>query len=213
MVLGNDGRWSEIRMVRSGSGDITRLLVEWQSGDAAALDDLIPLVYDELRALASAHLAREHGPRTLQPTALVHEAWMRLAGSEPGHLASRNHFFATAAAAMRRILVEQARRRRTRKRGRSEDRITLELDGLPTPSLEPDVLDVHRALEDLARIADRQARMVELRFFGGLTVPESAEVLGVSLATAERDWTAARHWLRRRLQGPATTPERAAEDA
>jgi RNA polymerase sigma factor (TIGR02999 family) len=200
-------------MTSPGRGEITRLLVEWQHGDAAALDALIPLVYDELRALASAHLAREHGPRTLQPTALVHEAWMRLAGSDPGHLASRNHFFATAAAAMRRILVEQARRRRSRKRGRGEDRITLELDDMPTPSLEPDVLDVHRALEDLARIADRQARLVELRFFGGLTVPESAEVLDVSLATAERDWTAARHWLRRRLRGLAAEAGRAAAGA
>ena len=180
--------------------EITRLLLDWQKGDTAALGAVIPLVYDELRALASAHLAREHGPRTLQPTALVHEAWMRLAGSDPGHLATRTHFFATAAAAMRRILVDQARRRRARKRGSGEDQLTLELDDMPTPSLEPDVLDVHHALDDLARIAERQARVVELRFFGGLTVPEAAEVLDVSLATAERDWTAARHWLFRRLR-------------
>lgn len=186
-----------------GPSEITRLLLDWQSGDAAALDALIPLVYGELRALAAAHLAREHEPRTLQPTALVHEAWLRLAGSDPGRLASRTHFFATAAAAMRRILVEQARRRRARKRGGGYERLTLELDGMPTPELPPDVLDVHRALDDLARIAERQARVVELRFFGGLTVSEAAEVLGLSLATAERDWTAARHWLRRRLESLA----------
>lgn len=190
-----------------GPSEITRLLLAWRNGDPAALDTLIPLVYDELRALAVAHLAREHGPRTLQPTALVHEVWMRLVGSDPGHFGSRTHFFATAAAAMRRILVEQARRRRTRKRGRGEEKVTLVLDGMPAPALEPDVLDVHRALEDLACIADRQARVVELRFFGGLTVPEAAEVLGVSLATAERDWTAARHWLRRRLTTLATEGE------
>ena len=184
-------------------GEITRLLLEWRTGDAAALDALIPLVYDELRGLAAVHLAREQGQRTLQPTALVHEAWVRLVGSDPGHLESRTHFFATAAAAMRRILVEQARRRRAEKRGGGDERLTLELDGMPTPAPSPDVLDVHRALDDLARVAKRQARVVELRFFGGLTVPEAAEVLGVSLATAERDWTAARHWLRRRLESLA----------
>ncbi|MEM7582488.1 MAG: ECF-type sigma factor [Acidobacteriota bacterium] len=184
-------------------GEITRLLFEWQGGDAAALDDLIPLVYADLRALAAARLAREIGPRTLQPTALVHEAWVRLVGSDPGRLASRTHFFATAAAAMRRILVEQARRRRAHKRGGGADSLTLELEGMPTPALQPDVLDVHRALDDLARIDERQARVVELRFFGGLTVPEVAELLSVSRATAERDWTAARHWLRRRLESIA----------
>ena len=182
-------------------GEITRLLGHWSSGQSDALDTLLPLVYQELRGLAATHLFKERSNHTLQPTALVHEAWLRLVDSNPGNVECKTHFFAAAALTMRRILVEHARRRSTKKRAGDQRRITIELEETPglKADLAPDLLDVHDALEDLNLVSERQAKLVELRYFGGLTVPEAAQVLDTSVATAEREWTAARYWLRRRL--------------
>jgi RNA polymerase sigma factor (TIGR02999 family) len=178
---------------------VTRLLEQWRNGDEAAFDALLPLVYDELRRIARGALRRERSGHSLQPTALVHEAFLRLVKQERARIRNRGHFLSVAAQAMRRILVDHERRRRAAKRGGGEEKLCLEANAAVGAEPVPDVLDVHRALEELAQIDERQARLVELRYFGGLTMVEAAQVLGVSLATLERDWTAARLWLRRRL--------------
>jgi RNA polymerase sigma factor (TIGR02999 family) len=184
-------------------GEVTRLLQEWRRGDQAAFDELLPLVYNELRRIARGALRRERRGHVLQPTALVHEAFLRLVDQERARIRDRGHFLSVAAQAMRRILVDHERRRRAAKRGGGEEAISLaEAGGAVDAGQAVDVLALHRALEDLARIDERQARLVELRYFGGLTTVEAAEVLGVSRATLERDWTAARLWLRRRLSSP-----------
>jgi RNA polymerase sigma factor (TIGR02999 family) len=185
-------------------GEVTRLLQQWRRGDQAAFDELLPLVYNELRRIARSALRRERPGHALQATALVHEAFLRLVEQERARIRNRGHFLSVAAQAMRRILVDHERRRRAAKRGGGEEALSLleaaaVVDGGPPP----DVLAVHRSLEELAEIDERQARLVELRYFGGLTMVEAAEALGVSRATAERDWTAARLWLRRRLSAPA----------
>jgi len=184
-----------------------------RAGDASALDDLLPRVYDELRALADAYMRRERAGHTLQPTALVHEAFLRLLRLPPGSVQNRVHFFALAAQAMRRILADHARRHRAAKRGGSAVPVPLELvEGEPDaaalarsapagPEVAADDLDA--ALENLAKLDPRQARVVELRFFGGLSIEETAEVLGVSPATVKRDWLVARAWLHRELRGGA----------
>jgi len=191
---------------------VTDTFLRWRAGDASALDDLLPRVYDELRALADAYMRRERAGHTLQPTALVHEAFLRLLRLPPGSVQNRVHFFALAAQAMRRILADHARRHRAAKRGGSAVRVPLELvEGGPdaaalagapdAPEVAADDLDA--ALEDLAKLDARQARVVELRFFGGLSIEETAEVLGVSPATVKRDWLVARAWLHRELRGGA----------
>ena len=185
---------------------VTDTFLRWRSGDASALDDLLPRVYDELRALADAYMRRERAGHTLQPTALVHEAFLRLLRLPPGSVQNRVHFFALAAQAMRRILADHARRHRAAKRGGSAVRVPLELvEGAPAlgaaaPS-EVAADDLDAALEDLAKLDARQARVVELRFFGGLSIEETAEVLAVSSATVKRDWLVARAWLHRELRG------------
>jgi len=183
----------------TSSHEVTRLLGLWSSGHAEALEEIFPLVYDELRSLASGFLCREGVGHTLQPTALVHEAYFRLTGRTRATIRERAHFFAVAAQAMRRILVDHARRRRADKRIGARNRVPL--DAFPPISVEPavDIYALHEVLTDLAVINARQAQVVELRFFGGLTNVEAAEVLQVSVATVERDWHAARLWLRRRL--------------
>jgi RNA polymerase sigma factor (TIGR02999 family) len=190
---------------------VTDTFLRWRSGDASALDDLLPRVYDELRALADSYMRRERAGHTLQPTALVHEAFLRLLRLPPGSVQNRVHFFALAAQAMRRVLADHARRHRAAKRGGSAVRVPLELvDGTPgaAPALggsagPSDVAadDLDSALEDLAKLDERQARVVELRFFGGLSIEETAEVLAVSPATVKRDWLVARAWLHRELRG------------
>jgi RNA polymerase sigma factor (TIGR02999 family) len=192
---------------------VTDTFLRWRAGDASALDDLLPRVYDELRALADAYMRRERAGHTLQPTALVHEAFLRLLRLPPGSVQSRVHFFALAAQAMRRILADHARRHRAAKRGGSAVRVPLELveggagaeavAGIPPGSPEVAADDLDAALEDLAKLDPRQARVVELRFFGGLSIEETAEVLGVSTATVKRDWLVARAWLHRELRGGA----------
>jgi RNA polymerase sigma factor (TIGR02999 family) len=175
---------------------VTDTFLRWRSGDASALDDLMPRVYDELRALADAYMRRERAGHTLQPTALVHEAFLRLLRLPPGAVQNRVHFFALAAQAMRRILADHARRHRAAKRGGNAVRVPLELvEGGAAAD------DLDAALEDLAKLDARQARVVELRFFGGLSIEETAEVLAVSPATIKRDWLVARAWLHRELRG------------
>jgi RNA polymerase sigma factor (TIGR02999 family) len=187
---------------------VTDTFLRWRSGDASALDDLLPRVYDELRALADAYMRRERAGHTLQPTALVHEAFLRLLRLPPGSVQNRIHFFALAAQAMRRILADHARRHRAAKRGGGAVRVPLELveGGAPATPAGDDVAadDLDAALEDLAKLDERQARVVELRFFGGLSIEETAEVLAVSPATVKLDWLVARAWLHRELRGGAT---------
>jgi RNA polymerase sigma factor (TIGR02999 family) len=185
-------------MLEDSSGEVTRLLKEWKSGDQNALAALIPVVHQELRRLASYHLRSERPDHTLQSTALVNEAFMRLLGSEPSELRNRSHFIAVASRVMRQILVDYARARSAQKRD-GGNRIVLdaEIDLPITKDAELVALDM--ALDALARIDDRQAKIVEMKFFGGLSEPEISEVLGVSRATVTRDWSTARVWLHRQM--------------
>jgi len=184
------------------SSQITRLLQEWQDGDREALDRLIPLVYDELRMIASRHLGREWREGALQTTALVNEAYLKLVDQRRVDWQNRAHFFAVAAQLMRRILVDHARSDLRAKRGGSAPHVTLDDAALPTPASPVDVVDIlalDRALTELERIDPEQARLVELRFFGGLTVEETAAVLTISTATVKREWALAKGWLYREL--------------
>lgn len=182
-----------------GPGQVTELLSAWTSGDSAALERLIPIVYGELRAIAGLVFRRERGDHTLQPTAVVHEAFLKLAGGDVP-FRDRVHFFAVAAQAMRQVLVDHARARVAAKRGGGATRIELgELPGGGADRALADVLAVDQALERLAALDADQARIVELRYFGGLTVEETAEVLGVSAPTVKRDWRLARAFLAREL--------------
>ena len=180
---------------------VTELLDQVQRGNATALDELIPLVYGELKALAARYLRAERPDHTLQPTALVHECFLRLVEQRNASWNNRAHFFAIAAQAMRRILVDHARHHRAEKRGGSASAITLD-ENLIGASAEPlDVEWVSDAVERLARLDERQARLVELRFFGGLTIEETATALGISPATVKREWLSAKAWLQRELSG------------
>ncbi|MDR3636421.1 MAG: sigma-70 family RNA polymerase sigma factor [Isosphaeraceae bacterium] len=185
--------------------EVTRILSAIEQGDPKAADQLLPLVYGELRRLAAQKLARETPGQTLQATALVHEAYLRLVGSPSdvngSSWNSRGHFFAAAAEAMRRILVERARHKRTQKAG--GDRRRFDLDGLEPAAAEADVdlLALHEALERLEATNKRQADLVKLRFFVGLTIEEAAQALGISTSTADNDWAYARCWLRLEVKG------------
>jgi RNA polymerase sigma factor (TIGR02999 family) len=182
---------------------VTTLLFRWREGDREALEQLMPLVYEELRRLARQHLRRERSNHTLQSTALVHEAYLRLAEQDPPQWQNRAHFFAIAAKVMRRILVEHARARGAAKRGSGI--CTLALDesmGIPQ-RVNLDVIALDKALTELSELDDQQSRIVELRFFGGLTIEDTSEVLGVSPATVKRDWLIARAWLFRAVTGEA----------
>lgn len=166
-----------------------------EQGDGDAADELLPLVYEELRKMAAARMAHEPPGQTLQPTALVHEAWLRLADGQPQHWNSRNHFFMAAAEAMRRILVERARRKARLKRGGGQQRVPLEELDLAVNSDSETLLLVEEALERLAAQDPVKAELVSLRFFVGLSLAEAAPVLGVSEPTAKRYWAYARAWL------------------
>jgi RNA polymerase sigma factor (TIGR02999 family) len=179
--------------------DVTRILSAVAHGDARAAEQLLPLVYDELRRLAARRLARENPGQTHQATALVHEAYLRLVGPQDPGWDGRGHFFAAAAEAMRRILVERARRKRRLKHGGGRSRQDPDLDDLAGPETRDplEVLAVHEAVDQLAAKAPRKAELVKLRYFLGCTMAEAAQVLGIAQATAEDDWTYSKAWLRR----------------
>jgi RNA polymerase sigma factor (TIGR02999 family) len=185
----------------SGSAHVvTDLLQAWASGDQGALDELLPLVYDELRRQAKRYMRVQPAGHTLQTTALVHEAYLRLVGQSSVEWNGRAHFFGVASKAMRSILVDHARARRADKRGKSARAMTLDAAiGVPGPQASVDVLALHEALERLAGLDARKSQLVELRYFGGLGIEEAAAVLGVSPATVKREWITARAWLRREL--------------
>ena len=214
--------------------DVTRILSQIEQGDPQAAEKLLPLVYDELRRLAAAKLAQEKPGQTLQATALVHEAYLRLVGGggnrgqetgdredkaggesltpdsgprSPGSFDSRGHFFAAAAEAMRRILVENARRKNRLKHGGDLDRLEVELADLPTRMADDDLLALDEALEKLQQQDPVKARLVTLRFFAGLTIEQASEALGISRVTAHRYWTFARAWLHHEITGGQPRPE------
>ena len=178
---------------------VTALLQAWSQGDVGARDQLFPLVYDELRRRAAAYLRRERRDHTLPPTALVHEAYIRLIGQRSAWQ-GRAQFFGVASQMMRRILVDHARARGAAKRPGSGLRVALQEDAAAVAPLEVDLVLLDRALDELAALDERQGRVVELRFFGGLSQEEIAETLGVSLATVNRDWRLARAWLHQRVR-------------
>jgi len=186
--------------------NVTQLLVKWGEGDQKALDELMPLVYSELRRLAANYLRRERQNHTLQPTALVNEAYLKLIDQRNAHWQNRAQFYGVAAQLMRRILVDHARQHKAAKRGGSEQqRLSITSAGQlggKNLAAEPvlDLLALHEALQELAVIDPQQERIVELKFFGGLSIEETAEVLGIGHATVERDWKMARAWLRRKLE-------------
>ena len=183
------------------AGELTGLLQAWRDGDEAARDRLLPIVYEDLRRRAAGHLRRERPGHSLRPTDLVHEAYLRLCGNTVPWQC-RGQFFGVASRLMRQILVDHARARAAAKRGRGV-RVTLAEELASAPPMEPDVLDVDRALGELAALDERQARLVELRYFGGQTIEEAATALDISVATANRDWMTAKMWLFRRLKDMA----------
>jgi RNA polymerase sigma factor (TIGR02999 family) len=179
------------------------MLMSWSNGDQTALEELLPLVYDELRRLAALYLRREQPGHTLQATALVHEAYLRLVDQTSVNWQNRAHFFGAAANLMRQILIQHARARHADKRGGDQQKLYLDevsnlADKLTTqPGM--DLITLDEALERLARVAPQQSRVVELRYFGGLSISETAEVLGISPATVKREWTMAKAWLHREI--------------
>jgi RNA polymerase sigma factor (TIGR02999 family) len=186
--------------------DITALLQRWGDGDGEAFKALLPLVYKELRRLAQYHLRQERKGHTLQPTALVHEAYLRLTGLREMQLTHRAHFFGAAARVMRRVLVDHARKHRALKRGGGVEALVDVADSVDAPvDVQLDLGALDEALDELERIAPEKAKVVELRYFGGLSVQETGEYLDISPATVKRYWSFARAWLFRRLSGEEPT--------
>jgi RNA polymerase sigma factor (TIGR02999 family) len=181
--------------------DVTQMLNAIEKGDAKAADELLPLVYGELRKLAAQKMANETPGQTLQPTALVHEAWLRLTGNEEVKWDGRAHFFAAAAEAMRRILIENARRKRALRHGGGQQRVDVEEVDIAAPVSEEELFAVNEALDKLAARNQTKAELVKLRYFAGLTIEEAAGILGISAPTAKRHWAYARAWLYREI-GP-----------
>ncbi len=180
--------------------EITRILASMASGDSRATDELLRLVYDELRRLAAHKLAQEPSGQTLQPTALVHEAWLRLSDGVPASgWESRRHFFAAAAESMRRILVDNARRKQSQKRGGDFRRVEMQESLFAGKESKHDLLLIDEALEQLAGVDPQKAELVKLRFFAGLSEQEAADAMGISRATAARHWAYSRAWLYERL--------------
>ncbi|HMN96606.1 MAG TPA: sigma-70 family RNA polymerase sigma factor [Phycisphaerales bacterium] len=186
---------------RRPATDTTRLLDRMSEGDPAAAEDLLPVVYEELRRIAAAAMRQERADHTLQPTAIVHEAYLRLIGGQPVKWQGRAHFMGVAAGAIRRVLIDHARRTRTAKRGGDRQRVTLaeQPDDRRATGTEVDLLDLHAALERLEAVNPRQSRVVELRFFGGLTNEDVAEVMGLSRSTVSDEIAFARAWLAKEL--------------
>jgi RNA polymerase sigma factor (TIGR02999 family) len=191
-------------MMTVNADDLTGLLIEWGQGDKAALDRLTPLVYDEIRRIAHRYVQREREGQTLQTTALVNEAYLRLAGSAKIAWQNRAHFYAVTAQVMRRILIDHARRRQYVKHGGETERVPFEVAmsevGLMSQPRAAELLALDEALEELATLDSRKSRVVELRYFGGLSLEETAKVLEVSPMTVRRDWRAAKAWLFRRMK-------------
>jgi RNA polymerase sigma factor (TIGR02999 family) len=177
--------------------EVTRLLIEWNNGNKEAADTLMPVVYDELRRLAHHYMRRERPGQTLQTTALVNEAYIRLADYRKMHWQDRAHFFAVAAQAMRRILVERARKHQSAKRGGEPHQVSLDEPAIVSRQRVEEVMAVENALTSLEALDPRKGRIVELRFYGGLSVKETAEVLGISAPTVKREWRLAKAWLHR----------------
>jgi RNA polymerase sigma factor (TIGR02999 family) len=190
-------------MATASSGQVTHLLRAWSDGDQQALENLVPLVDAELRRLARAYMYRERRDHTLQPTALINEAFIRLAGAQNIRWQDRAHFFGICARLMRRVLVDYARARGFQKRGARAEKVPLQEVSIPVPELPVDIVALDLALEALAIKDERKSRVVELRFFAGLSTEETAEVLRVSPDTVKRDWRMAKLWLLRQLEaGP-----------
>ncbi len=180
--------------------DVTRILESIEHGDPKAADKLLPLVYEELRKLAASKMANEAPNQTLQPTALVHEAWLRLVGNDNPQFANRAHFFSAAAEAMRRILIDKARRKRARRHGGDQQRVDLADVEVAAPGDDDQLLAVNDALDKLAAQNQLEAELVKLRYFVGMTLEEAAEVLGISARTADNYWAHARAWLYRAIK-------------
>ncbi len=192
-------------MERGSSNQVTELLARWRSGERQALDMLMPIVYDELRKLARHYVERERPGHTLQTTALVHEAYVRLVGQSPPEWKCRAHFYGVAARLMRQILVDHARANQAEKRGGGMPKITLAADVAGSYGNDIDVLALDKALHNLAQLNPQQGQIVELRFFSGLTIEDTSEVLGISPASVKRSWTAARAWLYREINRSEAT--------
>jgi RNA polymerase sigma factor (TIGR02999 family) len=199
----SSGRSSVFLMATTSRKDVTDLLNDWGHGDQEALNKLMPLVYDELRRLAGRYLRNERAGHTLQTTALVHEAYLKLVDQTNTNWQNRVQFFAAAAQVMRHILVDYARSRRAFKRGGDYCRLSLDEAVVSSEEKDPDLLTLHEALNNLATIDSQQSRVVELRVFGGLTVEETAEALGVSPRTVKREWSMAKAWLHKQIRNNA----------
>ncbi|CAG0967648.1 hypothetical protein ARNL5_01399 [Anaerolineae bacterium] len=182
------------------SGEVTQLLAAIDSGDPKASEELLPLVYDELRRLAAHRMSHERPGQTLQATALVHEAWLKLAGSTGQQWRGRRHFFAAAAEAMRRILIDRARKRNRTRHGHGLARVELQVIEIAETATDPQLLAVDEALQKLAAESPEHAELVKLRYFVGLSLPDAAEALGISESTAKRRWNYARLWLFKELK-------------
>jgi RNA polymerase sigma-70 factor (ECF subfamily) len=191
---------AEDQQLRMTDNDITAILQQWAAGDASALDQLMPLVYNDLRRLARSRLRNEGPDCTLQPTALVHEAFLRLTGQREPDMQTRGQFFHLAAKLMRRILIDHAKRRKAVKRGGDKEDLVLDEALASTPEKFEEWLAVDEALDQFASIDPFRARIVELRYFAGFSVEEVAELMRISATTARRDWAVARCWLQRRLE-------------
>ena len=185
--------------MNSPAPDITRLLINWRNGDQAAFDQLMPLVYEELRRMANYYMRNERQGHTLQTSALVNEAYLRLVDHEQIEWQNRAHFFGVAAQAMRRILVDHARSRNYQKRGGAARQVSLDEAATLAVERAEELIALDEALQELAKLDPRKSRVVELRYFGGLSLEETAEVLDISIPTVTRDWNTAKAWLMREL--------------
>jgi RNA polymerase sigma-70 factor, ECF subfamily len=199
-VLYNPARNSRTRTVDDNSHQITLLLLDWSKGDEYALEQLMPLVYEELRRMARNYMRRQPSGHTFQTTDLIHEAYLKIAGGEERNWQSRNHFFGVAAKAMRHILVDYARSKSNQKRGGWQERVTLADNMRVTNQSPEEMVALDEALNRLGKLDDRKVRVVEMKFFAGLNVAEIAGVLKVSPETVKRDWSFAQTWLLRELQ-------------